>query len=241
MMTEISLVLPAYNEAERLEATVRQVVDALQQITPSFEVIIAEDGSTDGSDKVAEELAERYPYVKHLHSDERLGRGNALNRAFKSSEGAILAYIDVDLATDMKHLAELIDHIKDGYDLATGSRMIPHSDVVRSVKRGFASKGFNFLVRTFLKSKLYDHQCGFKAFRRQSLLDLLDQVQDEHWFWDTEILVRAQRSGYRVVEFPVRWRSGNSSKVDLRRDVIDMGGAIIRLWWEFTFNAHNKA
>jgi len=241
MMTEVSLVLPIYNEAERLEDTVHQVVDALQQITSSFEVIVAEDGSTDGSDRIAEELAEKYPYIKHLHSDERLGRGRALNRAFKSSEGAILAYIDVDLATDMKHLAELIDKIRDGYDLATGSRMMPHSDAVRSVKRGLASKGFNFLVRTFLKSKLYDHQCGFKAFGRQALLDLLDQVQDGHWFWDTEILVRSQRSGYRVAEFPVRWRSGDSSKVDLKRDVINMGGAIVRLWLEFTFNAHNKA
>ena len=239
-MTEVSLVLPIYNEAERLEDTVHQVVDALQQITSSFEVIVAEDGSTDGSDRIAEELAEKYPYIKHLHSDERLGRGRALNRAFKSSEGAILAYIDVDLATDMKHLAELIDKIRDGYDLATGSRMMPHSDAVRSVKRGLASKGFNFLVRTFLKSKLYDHQCGFKAFGRQALLDLLDQVQDGHWFWDTEILVRSQRSGYRVAEFPVRWRSGDSSKVDLKRDVINMGGAIVRLWLEFTFNAHNK-
>ncbi|MEA1944786.1 MAG: dolichyl-phosphate beta-glucosyltransferase [Euryarchaeota archaeon] len=241
MMTEISLVLPAYNEAERLKDTVRQVVDALQKITPSFEIIIAEDGSTDGTDRIAEELAEKYSYIKHLHSDERLGRGSALNRAFKSSEGEILAYIDVDLATDMKHLAELINHIRNGYDLATGSRMMPHSDTVRSFKRGFASKGFNFLVRTILRSKLHDHQCGFKAFRREALLDLLDQVRDKHWFWDTEILVRAQRSGYMVAEFPVRWRSGDSSKVDLKRDVVGMGGAIIRLWLEFTFNAHNKA
>jgi glycosyltransferase involved in cell wall biosynthesis len=121
-------------------------------------------------------LASDYPYVVHLHSDERLGRGTALNRAFKSSRGDILAYIDVDLATDMLHLSELIDQIRSGYDLATGSRMMPESDAVRSAKRGIASKGFNFLVRMMLGSKLYDHQCGFKAFKRSALLDLLDQV-----------------------------------------------------------------
>lgn len=228
-MTEVSLVLPAYNEAEGLEETVRRTAETLREITPTFEIIIAEDGATDGTDKIAEKLAEENHYVTHLHSDKRLGRGSALNRAFKSASGDILVYIDVDLATDMLHLSELIGKIRDGYDLATGSRMMPGSDAMRSAKRGFASKGFNFLVRTLLKSKLYDHQCGFKAFGRNALIDLLDQVKDEHWFWDTEILVRAERSGYRVAEFPVRWRPGSTTKVDLKRDVIGMGGAILRL------------
>nr|QNO47389.1 glycosyltransferase AglD [Methanosarcinales archaeon ANME-2c ERB4] len=240
-MTEVSLVLPAYNEAEGLEETVRRTAETLREITSNFEIIIAEDGATDGTDKIAEKLAEEHTYVKHLHSDKRLGRGSALNRAFKSASGDILVYIDVDLATDMKHLSELIGKISDGYDLATGSRMMPESDAVRSAKRGFASIGFNFLVRTLLKSKLYDHQCGFKAFSRDPLLDLLDQVKDEHWFWDTEILVRAERSGYRVAEFPVRWRPGSVTKVDLKRDVVGMGTAILRLRREIGSNANNKA
>jgi hypothetical protein len=217
-----------------------ETADVLGKITASFEIIIAEDGATDGTDKIAESLASKYPYVVHLHSDERLGRGTALNRAFKSAYGDILVYIDVDLATDMSHLSELINQIRSGYDLATGSRMMPESDAVRSAKRGIASKGFNFLVRTMLGSKLYDHQCGFKAFKRSALLDLLDQVRDEHWFWDTEILVRAERAGYAVAEFPIRWRPGSSTKVDMKRDVVGMGLAILRLRREFGFNANNK-
>ena len=212
-----------------------ETADVLGKITSSFEIIIAEDGATDGTEKIAESLASEYPYVVHLHSDERLGRGTALNRAFKSAHGDILVYIDVDLATDMSHLSELINQIRSGYDLATGSRMMPESDAVRSAKRGIASKGFNFLVRTILGSKLYDHQCGFKAFKRSVLLDLLDQVRDEHWFWDTEILVRAERAGYRVAEFPIRWRPGSSTKVDMKRDVVGMGLAILRLRLEFGF------
>ena len=129
-MTEVSLVLPAYNEAERLRDTVRQVADALQKMTTSFEIIIAEDGSTDGTSNTADELAREFTYVTHLHSNERLGRGKALNRAFKSSKGEIVAYIDVDLATDLKHLDELIESIREGYDIATGSRMLKESDVV---------------------------------------------------------------------------------------------------------------
>jgi len=231
-MTEVSLVLPAYNEAERLRDTVRQVADALQKMTTSFKIIIAEDGSTDGTDNAADELAKEFTYVTHMHSNERLGRGKALNRAFKSSKGEIVAYIDVDLATDLKHLEELIESIRDGYDIATGSRMLKDSDVKRSFTRFVASKGFNSMTRHLLKSELKDHQCGFKAFKRESLFAILDTVKDNHWFWDTEILVRAQRKGYRVKEFPVRWRCNNQTKVDLKRDVIEMGTQILRLWRE---------
>ncbi len=171
----------------------------------------------------------------HLHSEERQGRGRALNRAFTAATGRILCYIDVDLATDMVHLEELIEAIRsEGYDFATGSRMMPSSDVKRSMKRGLASKGFNFLTRTMLGSKLYDHQCGFKAFKRESLFELMDSVEDEHWFWDTELLVRAQRSGYKVKEFPVKWRHGGATKVDLVKDVIGMGSQIVRLWWQLS-------
>ncbi|NQE45993.1 Glycosyltransferase AglD [ANME-1 cluster archaeon GoMg2] len=232
-MSEVSLVLPAYNEAERLKDTVQQVAEALNKITSSFEIIIAEDGSTDGTNKIAEELAKEHPYIKHRHSKDRLGRGKALNLAYKSSKGEILAYIDVDLATDLKHLEELINSIKDEeYDFSTGSRMLKESDVKRSFTRLIASKGFNFMTRLLLKSKIKDHQCGFKAFKREALFDILDEVKDKHWFWDTEILVRVQRKGYKIKEFPVRWRCGRNTKVDLKRDVIGMGTQIIRLWRE---------
>ncbi|MBN2489089.1 MAG: flippase-like domain-containing protein [Methanosarcinaceae archaeon] len=232
-MTEVSVILPAYNEAKRIRETVAITARTLQEITPSFEIIIAEDGSTDGTDSIAAELAGTHEYVKHLHSDARQGRGRALNRAFKFASGDILCYIDVDLATDMKHLRELIDAIRyEGYDFSTGSRMMPTSDVKRPLKRGIASKGFNFLTRNFLRSGLYDHQCGFKGFKRESLFELMDSVEDEHWFWDTEILVRAQHAGYKVKEFPVIWRHGGATKVDLVKDVIGMGSQILRLWWQ---------
>jgi glycosyltransferase involved in cell wall biosynthesis len=230
---EVSIVLPAYNEAERIESTVGRTAAALREIASSFEIIIAEDGSKDGTDRICKALAEKYDFVAHLHSDERLGRGLALNRAFKASHGEILGYIDVDLATDMRHLRELVQSIRDGYDFATGSRMLPRSNVKRPFKRGFASKGFNFLTRLLLGSKLYDHQCGFKSFKREALFKLLDEVKDTHWFWDTELFVRAQRAGYKVREFPVEWRHGGATKVDLIKDIFGMGSQILRLWYEF--------
>jgi len=174
--------------------------------------------------------------VLHLHSDKRQGRGRALNRAFKASRGEILGYIDVDLATDMKHLKELIRSIREGYDFATGSRMLPESNVKRPFKRGFASKGFNYLTRLMLGSKLYDHQCGFKSFRREALFELMDDIKDTHWFWDTELFVRAQRSGFRVKEFPVVWKHGGTTKVNLVKDVFGMGSRIFGLWYEFLWD-----
>ncbi len=209
---------------------------ALREITPSFEIIIAEDGSNDGTDKICEALAKKHDFVVYLHSDERQGRGRALNRAFKSSKGDILGYIDVDLATEMKYLRELIQSIRDGYDFATGSRMLPGSNVKRPWQRGIASRGFNFLARAMLGSKLYDHQCGFKSFKRASLFEILDTVKDTHWFWDTELFVRAQRAGFKVREFPVEWTHGGATKVNLMRDIFGMGSQIFRLWYEYLWD-----
>jgi len=229
---KVSVVLPAYNEATRLEPAVNEVTHALDEFTRSYEVIIAEDGSTDGTDRVAAELAEKYPFVKHLHGEERLGRGAALKNAFKQSSGEILVYMDLDLATNLEHLKVLVDAVdSEGYDFATGSRLLPGSSVKRSRTRNLASKTYNFMVRKLLGSKVRDHQCGFKAFRRESLMVLLDEVRANHWFWDTEVLVRGYRRGYRIKEIPVSWKGGRETKVRLVQDSFSMGWQILSLWW----------
>jgi uncharacterized protein (TIRG00374 family) len=231
------VVLPAYNEAAQIEKTVLTTAETLSRITDCFEIIIAEDGSTDGTDKIASRLSKQYTYVIHLHSDERQGRGKALNRAFKAASGEVLCYIDVDLATDMKYLEKLVRAVSEGgYDFATGSRMMPESDAKRPFKRELASRGYNFLVRFLLRSKLYDHQCGFKAFKRKPLFELIGEIKNQHWFWDTELLVRAQKKGYKIKEFPVYWRHGGASKVNLVKDVGGMGSEILRLWTELFFS-----
>ena len=228
----VSVVFPAYNEADSLEAAVDEVTQALNEFTRSYEIIIAEDGSTDGTDKLAAALAEKYPFVKHIHGEKRLGRGAALKNAFKQSNGEVLVYMDLDLATDLKHLKALVEAVaSEGYDFATGSRMLPESNVKRSGTRNIASKTYNFMVRAVLGSKVKDHQCGFKAFRREPLMQLLDEVEAKHWFWDTEILVRAYRKGYKIKEIPVSWKGGRETKVRLLQDSFNMGWQILSLWW----------
>lgn len=231
---EVSVVFPAYNEVDFLEPAVEKVTKALGELARSYEIIIAEDGSKDGTAERAEALAQQYPYVKHIHGEKRLGRGTALNNAFRQSIGEVLAYMDLDLATDLKYLKPLVDALRvEGYDFATGSRMLPESKVERSLSRSLTSKLYNFLVRHMLGSKLRDHQCGFKAFKREPTLQLIEEVGARHWFWDTEILVRAAHKGYKIKEIPVEWKSGRKTKVNLFKDSYNMGKQVLKLWWKF--------
>ncbi|MEM3594696.1 MAG: glycosyltransferase family 2 protein [Candidatus Jordarchaeaceae archaeon] len=229
---EVSLVFPAYNEAEKLEETVKKTIGTLREFTRSYEIIIAEDGSTDGTDKIASELSKKYLAVRHIHNDKRLGRGLALKNAFSNSRGEVLAFMDVDLATNLKHLKTLVESIKEGYDIVIGSRMLPESNVKRALSRRIASKFYNFLVRILLGSKIRDHQCGFKAFKREPFLQILRETEATHWFWDTEILVRAFRKGCRIKEIPVEWKSGKETKVRLFKDSFTMGYQVLKFWWK---------
>jgi uncharacterized protein (TIRG00374 family) len=234
---EVSVVLPAYNEAASIEATVRTTLSTLDAFLPAgtFEVIVAEDGCADETPEIADRLAAEDARVRHYHSDERLGRGGALERAFDAANGDTLVYFDTDLATDMKHLEELVESVRSGEaDVATGSRWLPGRRADRPAKRGVPSRVYNGLVRLVLRSDLRDHQCGFKAISREAFDDLGPEVEDDHWFWDTELLVRAQRAGYAVTEFPVDWTSKGDSKVDLVRDVFGMGSQILRTWWQLS-------
>jgi hypothetical protein len=131
----------------------------------------------------------------------------------------------------MQHLPELIGAIRDGADIATGSRLMPGSDIVRTEGREIASRSYNFLVRLFLGGRCFDHQCGFKAFNKEYILPVLPAIRSNHWFWDTEILVRTQRNGARIREFPVRWRAGKGTTVKIK-DVFEMGSSILKLWWQ---------
>ena len=230
-VAEITAIIPVFNDRPALECAIPESLSILSTITGQFEVIVAEDGSTDGSAELVRGYETKDTHVKLLHSDRRLGRGTALNRAIFQATGTIVCYYDVDLATDMQYLPRLIEEIRNGADISTGSRLLPGSDTRRTGGREIASRSYNFLVRHILGSRLYDHQCGFKAFNKTKILPVLPEIRSNHWFWDTELLVRAQRKGFRIAEFPVRWRAGKGTTVRVK-DVFGMGSAILCLWWQ---------
>jgi len=227
----VTLVIPVYNDVLALKKAIPVVNEIIKAITDEYEIIIAEDASTDGSYDFAEECTINDPHIRHLHRDKRLGRGSALSLAAQSAKGEIFCYFDVDLATDISHLPEILNTVSGEYDIATGSRLLKDSNISRSFGREVKSRGYNFLVRLFLKSHLSDHQCGFKAFKTGILITLLPDIRDKHWFWDTEVLVLAERKGYSIAEIPVRWREGEGTTVRFS-DIWKMGQAIVRLWWQ---------
>ncbi|WP_346297620.1 flippase-like domain-containing protein [Geoglobus acetivorans] len=223
-----TIIVPAHNEAERLEESIESLVNFLRKEYDEFEIIIAEDGSTDGTDRIARSLEEKYSFVRHLHSEERLGKGRAVFEAAKISKFPVVVYMDADLSTDLKHIRDLLSAIDEGYDIAVGSRLVRGSEIKRPLKRELPSRLYNLLARKMLGSNIRDHQCGFKAFRKDVLLKLGELARDNHWFWDTEILVLAQKKGYRIKEIPVRWEHYEGSSVSVIKTSLYLFSSLLR-------------
>ncbi len=202
---EVSIVLPVYNESLILEKNVKLVEKAVREVASSYEIIVVEDGSSDGSDTIASIMSQQNSSITHLHSNMRLGKGGALKSAFKRCSGDVIAFMDIDLATNLKHIGEFINLIRTGYDAAVASRARPGAKVRRPLLRKIASHGYNLLVNLVFADHIYDHQCGFKAFSRQVLESVMPEVNDNGFFFDTELLVRIRKKGFRMVERPVEW------------------------------------
>lgn len=215
--TVLDVVIPVYNEEAQLEASVEQVVAHLHELPWSARVTIADNASTDQTPVIARRLAHRLPEVEVVHLAEK-GRGRALKRAWSHSESPVLVYMDVDLSTDLGALLPLVAPLVSGHsDLAIGTRLARHSRVVRGPRRELISRGYNTLLRTALRTRFSDAQCGFKAIRRDAARELLPLVHDDAWFFDTELLVVAERAGLRIHEVPVDWVDDPDSSVDVVR------------------------
>lgn len=242
MSIEVSLVIPAYNEESNIEEAVDSAAEELSSFLDNdFEIIIVEDGCTDKTAEISERLGNKNENINHIHFEKRLGRGRALQAAFKQCKGDILSYMDADLATDLRSADRLIESIqKNEADISTGSRRINGSKVERSLSRSIASHFYNSIVQLTLDSNIKDHQCGFKALNKKVFEDLDGQFERDHWFWDTELLIRAQRSDYRVKEIPIEWSEEDGSKVDLLKDSLSMGSKIIDLYVSLKLQEREK-
>jgi putative flippase GtrA len=225
----LDVVIPVFNEEVALPASVERVVDHLAQLPWSFRVTIADNASTDRTAVVARRLAHRFPEVRVVHLPEK-GRGRALKRVWADSDAEVLVYMDVDLSTDLNALLPLVAPLISGHsDLAIGSRLRRGSRVVRGPKREVISRGYNLLVRQALRTSFSDAQCGFKAIRREVAGEVLPLVEDDAWFFDTELLVLAERAGLRIHEVPVDWVDDPDSRVDILRTAYDDVRGIARL------------
>jgi putative flippase GtrA len=212
----LDLVIPVFNEEQDLEAAVRTTRSYLDRSFPyPARLTIADNASTDGTLAIARRLAAELPGVRVHHLDAK-GRGRALHTVWLASDAEVLAYMDVDLSTDLSALLPLVAPLVSGHShLAIGSRLSRASRVVRGPKRELISRAYNLLLRGTLAARFSDAQCGFKAIRADAAHELLPLVEDTGWFFDTELLVLAERAGLRIHEVPVDWVDDPDSRVDI--------------------------
>ena len=227
---DVEIVVPVYNEAAGLEHSIRRLHRFLSDGFPfSWRIVIADNASVDATPDIARRLALTLPSVRHLRLEQK-GRGRALRAAWSASAAKVVTYMDVDLSTDLRGLLPLVAPLMSGHsDLAIGTRLAHSSRVVRGPKREFISRGYNRILRTVLRAKFTDAQCGFKAVRRDVLDPLMGDVKDQGWFFDTELLVLAQRRGLRIHEVPVDWVDDPDSRVDIVHTAITDLKGVARL------------
>ncbi|WP_390890721.1 glycosyltransferase [Rhodococcus qingshengii] len=224
----LDVVVPVYNEEAGLETCVRRLRRHLRTQVPfSPRITIADNASVDGTLALARSLAEEFDDVRVVHLDAK-GRGRALRQVWSDSDADVVAYMDVDLSTDLNALMPLIAPLLSGHsDIAIGSRLARSSRVVRGPKREFISRSYNLILRSALHARFSDAQCGFKAMRVDVARQLLPLVEDTGWFFDTELLVLAERAGMRIHEVPVDWVDDPDSRVDIiATAVADLKGVV---------------
>jgi glycosyltransferase involved in cell wall biosynthesis len=226
----VDIVIPVYNEERDLVPSVRRLHAYLEDRFPfPATITIVDNASTDATWPIAEYLANELSNVRALHLDAK-GRGRALRTAWLSSEASIVAYMDVDLSTDLDALLPLVAPLMSGHsDVAIGSRLARGARVRRGPKRELISRAYNFLLQLSLGATFSDAQCGFKAITAVAARRLVPAVQDQAWFFDTELLVLAERAGMRIHEVPVDWTDDADSRVDIAKTAIDDLRGILRL------------
>ena len=232
-LLEVEIVIPVHNERLALEGSVRMLHGYLSATFPfSWQITIVDNASTDGTLQIARRLMYELPEVGAIHLPAK-GRGRALRTAWSVSRARVLAYMDVDLSTDLNAVLPLVAPLIAGHsDLAIGTRLVRGARVTRSRRRELISRSYNRLLRLALRAHFSDAQCGFKAIRAGAAAELLPLVEDEGWFFDTELLVLAQRRGLRIHEVPVDWVEDGDSRVDIVPTAIADLRGIMRLLWD---------
>ena len=216
MAPQIEIAVPVYNEEQTLQRSIERLHAYLGESFPfSWRIVIVDNASCDGTPLIAARLARELAHVRSVRLDAK-GRGRALRAAWSQSDAQVLCYMDADLSTDLRALLPLVAPLLSGHsDLAIGTRLARGANVVRGPKRELISRAYNHLLHATLRARFSDAQCGFKAGRADVLRALLPAVHDEAWFFDTELLVQAQRRGLRIHEVPVDWVDDERSSVDL--------------------------
>lgn len=221
-MKGVSVFVPVYNEESSIRANILRIHEFLADSLKSFELIVVDDSSTDETPKILKDL-ESEVGIRQIRYENGPSRRENLARAFSNAKYDYVVYMDADLATDLSYLPKIIESISGRADIAIGSRykgMAPK----RRLYRRFISHLYNAFMMFYFSSRVKDHQCGFKAFRKPALLSLVRDMGYDHafrrgWFWDAELLIRAQKKKFIVDEIPVKWHFGSKSTFSIAREL----------------------
>jgi glycosyltransferase involved in cell wall biosynthesis len=229
----VDLVIPVLNEAHVLERSVTTVRDFLSANLAHCEwrIVIVDNGSSDGTDRVAQSLAEKHGDVAFVRLQQR-GRGRALRCAWMQSRADVCAYMDVDLSTELSYFPKLVAAIVEGgFDVATGSRLMRDSRIKRAAKREIISRTYNAMVKLTFFTRFSDAQCGFKAVSRKVVDEIVPMIEDQSWFFDTELLVLSEKLGYRIADIPIVWIDDDDSRVKIVRTAWEDIKGLARVRW----------
>jgi glycosyltransferase involved in cell wall biosynthesis len=219
-MQTLDVIIPVYNEERDLPVNVRKLREFLLKNCPyQWRIVVANNASTDNTLSIAQALKVEFPgQVDLIHLDQK-GRGRALKKAWLASDADVVSYMDVDLSTNLTHLMPLVEPlIKGTHHIATGSRLMRGARVTRQFKRELISRAYNLIINVFFPFKRFsDAQCGFKAMTRKAAHELLPHIEDNRWFFDSELLIRSEQLGYTIWEVPVEW----IEDLDTRVKIID--------------------
>lgn len=217
-----SIIIPAYNEEARLGATIADYADYVQTSMPekSTEILIIVNGSRDRTGEIARQMQKQYPFVRSWEAAGRLGKGGSVLQGFSMAKGSIVAFADADNATTAPELRKLIDVVESGADAAIGSRWLPQSEqsIRQPLARRIASRVFNLIVRMLFQFPFKDTQCGAKAFRKEAINAIHDEVKSTGWAFDVDLIWRLCLRGYKVVEVPICWSDASQSRLRMHRD-----------------------
>lgn len=245
-MTSLLVTIPVYNEERALPVSIPALDAFLAERMRGYDwtIEIADNASIDRTPEVGRELAARHDRVRYRRLEQK-GRGRALKQSWTGCDADICSYMDVDLSTNLESFPPMIEALATGgYDIGTGSRLMRGANTTRSVKREFISRTYNLMVKALFLTRFSDAQCGFKAVTREVITTLLPAIEDNIWFFDSELLIIGEKCGYRIFDVPVRWIEDLDTRVKIARTAMDDIKGLLRVrrsFWKGAYASLRKS
>jgi len=229
---KLSIIVPVYNEEKRISRCLDRMLEFSHSVNWEIEVVVVDDGSTDKTSEIVKKYVSQSKLVKIVSWRDRLGKGASIKRVALLSNKDYVCYMDADLAADPSEFTRLLK-FKDEYDVIIGSRLLPGErlcKIKRPLHRSFFSKSYSLAFRTLFRAQLYDPQCGFKLFRKEAFLKIFENVRNNAYGFDSEVVVKALLLGFKIKEVPIDWKHVDGSKIKVVDQVLPMGKGLLSIW-----------